>query len=151
MPTKLSVFCEKVIEAGWLTAIIVAPLFFNIYSSRVFEPDKLTLLRSIVLVMAVAWVVKVVEKGLGREMGPESQAHDGGREPNAANKGNSMSTFWGRVSQTPLVLPTLALVAVYILSTLFSITPRVSLWGSYQRLQGMHRLIAWYKEHEGQN
>jgi tetratricopeptide (TPR) repeat protein len=143
MPTKLSVFCEKVIEAGWLTAIIVAPLFFNIYSSRVFEPDKLTLLRSIVLVMAVAWVVKVVEKGLGREMGPESQAHDGGREPNAANKGNSMSTFWGRVSQTPLVLPTLALAAVYILSTLFSITPRVSLWGSYQRLQGTYTTFSY--------
>ena len=61
MPTKLSVFCDKVIEAGWLTAIVVVPLFFNVYSSRVFEPDKLTLLRSIALVMAVAWVIKAVE------------------------------------------------------------------------------------------
>jgi hypothetical protein len=37
MPTKLSVFCDKVIEAGWLTAIVVVPLFFNVYSSRVFD------------------------------------------------------------------------------------------------------------------
>jgi hypothetical protein len=141
--TVLSVFCNKVIEAGWLTAIIVVPLFFNVYSSRVFEPDKLTLLRSIALVMAVAWVIKVVEKGLGRETRPDSQAYDGGKEPNAADKGDSTPTFWGRVSQTPLGLPTLALIAVYILSTLFSITPRVSLWGSYQRLQGTYTTFSY--------
>jgi len=72
MPTKLSVFCDKVIEAGWLTAIIVVPLFFNIYSSRVFEPDKLTLLRSIALLMAVTGVIKVVEKGLAGNRAGES-------------------------------------------------------------------------------
>lgn len=143
MPTKLSVFCDKVIEAGWLTAIIVVPLFFNVYSSRVFEPDKLTLLRSIALVMSVAWVIKVVEKGLGRETGPESRAHNGGKEPNAADKEEMPPTFLGQVSQTPLVLPTLALVAVYILSTLFSITPRISLWGSYQRLQGTYTTFSY--------
>ncbi len=131
MPTKLSVFCDKVIEAGWLTAIIVVPLFFNVYSSRVFEPDKLTLLRSIALVMAVAWVIKVVEKGLASN----SQSPVPNSQPR--------STFWGQVSQTPLVLPTLALVAVYVLSTVFSITPRVSLWGSYQRLQGTYTTFSY--------
>jgi len=143
MPTKLSVFCDKIIEAGWLTAIIVVPLFFNVYSSRVFEPDKLTLLRSIALVMAVAWVIKAVEKGLGGEAGTESNTHDGGKEPNATDKGDSTPLFWRRVSQTPLVLPTLALIAVYILSTLFSITPRISLWGSYQRLQGTYTTVSY--------
>ena len=137
MPTKLSVFCNKVIEAGWLTAIIVVPLFFNIYSSRVFEPDKLTLLRSIALLMAVAWVIQVVEKGLGREEADAPTSSPGG------GKEGSTSTFWKRVSQTPLVLPTFALIAVYILSTLFSITPRVSLWGSYQRLQGTYTTFSY--------
>jgi tetratricopeptide (TPR) repeat protein len=143
MSTKLSVFCDKVIEAGWLVAIIVVPLFFDVYSSRVFEPDKLTLLRSIALVMAVAWVIKVVEKGLGRETGLENQAHDGSKGPNAADKEDSTPSFWEKVSQTPLVLPTLALVAVYILSTVFSITPRISLWGSYQRLQGTYTTFSY--------
>jgi len=143
MPTKLSIFCDKVIEAGWLTAMIVVPLFFNVYSNRVFEPDKLTLLRSIALVMAVAWVVKVVEKGLGREAGPESQASGGGEGLTAADTGSLTPTFWGRVSRTPLVLPTIALVAVYALSTLFSITPRVSFWGSYQRLQGTYTTFSY--------
>ena len=41
MQTKLGVFCEGVMEAGWLAALIIAPLFFNVYSDRVFEPDKI--------------------------------------------------------------------------------------------------------------
>ena len=61
MRTRLGIFCDKMIEAGWLAAVIVVPLFFNIYSQRVFEPDKLSLLRSIALVMSVAWVIRVVE------------------------------------------------------------------------------------------
>lgn len=61
--TKLSLLCEKVIEAGWLAAVIVAPLFFNPYSYRSFEPDKITLLRSITLVMVLAWLIKIIEGG----------------------------------------------------------------------------------------
>jgi len=60
--SKLSQWCDRLIEAGWLAAIIVTPLFFNIYSSRVFEPDKLTTLRSIALVMATAWIIKFFEE-----------------------------------------------------------------------------------------
>ena len=121
MQTKLSTLCDKVIEAGWLTAIIVVPLFFNVYSDRVFEPDKLTLLRSIALVMAVAWVIKVLEAGSWR-----------------LEVGN-----WKLVLGTPLVLPTLLLVAVYILATIASVAPRISLWGSYQRLQGTYTTFSY--------
>ncbi len=49
-------------EAGWLAAVILVPLFFNIYSARTFEPDKIVLLRSIVALMIVAWVVSFLEK-----------------------------------------------------------------------------------------
>jgi hypothetical protein len=52
--TKLDRWCTSIIEAGWLAALIVAPLFFNVYSSRVFEPDKISLIRSIALVMLLA-------------------------------------------------------------------------------------------------
>ncbi|MBI5566782.1 MAG: hypothetical protein HY870_17915, partial [Chloroflexi bacterium] len=60
--TKLSAFCERLIEAGWLAALVLAPLFFNVYSSRVFEPDKRTLVRSIALVMVGAWLLKWLEE-----------------------------------------------------------------------------------------
>ena len=47
-------------EAGWLLAVVVAPLFFNVYSSRVFEPDKIAFLRTISLAVALAWLLKLV-------------------------------------------------------------------------------------------
>ena len=56
MPNRLSRFCEGVMEATWLLGLIITPLFFNIFSSRVFEPDKITTLRSLALVALVAWL-----------------------------------------------------------------------------------------------
>jgi hypothetical protein len=41
------------------------------------------------------------------------------------------------------VLPVAVLVLIYLISTLFSITPRVSWAGSYQRLQGSYTTISY--------
>ena len=117
MTTKLGLFCDKVMEAGWLMAVILVPLFFNVYSSRVFEPDKLTLLRSIALVMIVAWLIRLLESRSG-------------------TSGVERQSFRRTLTETPLVLPALALALVYLISTLGSVVPLVSLLGSYQRLQG---------------
>jgi tetratricopeptide (TPR) repeat protein len=124
METRLSRICDAIIEAGWLAALIVTPLFFNTYSSRVFEPDKLHLLRSIALLMAVAWCVQLLDQ-LGR--------HDEG--PRVG--------LWERIRTTPLVLPTLVLVLAYLLSTLLSVLPRVSFLGSYVRLQGTFTFVSY--------
>lgn len=118
--SRLSAFCDKVIEAGWIAALVLVPLFFNVYSSRVFEPDKLTLLRSIALVMVGAWLIKLIEE---------------------RKSGRSLT---GGVNwRTPLVLPTLILVVVYLVSSVLSIVPRVSFMGSYQRLQGTYTTLSY--------
>ena len=127
MSTRLSRYCSHVIEAGWLTAVVVVPLFFDVYSSRVFEPDKLTLLRSIALLMIVAWLIKTLEEA---------------RKEASSGIGRA-SDLWDRIRSVPLVFPTLLLAGVYLLSTLGSVTPRVSLWGSYQRLQGTYTTLAY--------
>ena len=119
LSSRLSLLCDKVIEAGWLAAVIAAPLFFNVYSSRVFEPDKLTLVRSIATAMAAAWLIKWLEER-------------GAAKPAATP-----------LLRSALVLPTLILVGVYLLTTLTSITPRVSFFGSYQRLQGTYTTLAY--------
>ena len=134
MTTKLSVYCDKVIEAGWLMAVILIPLFFNVYSNRVFEPDKLTIVRSIALVVAVAWLIKVLE-----QMGPGSQADQA--EGETAIPGRERLRQW--ILHTPLVLPTLGMVVVYIISTIASVVPAVSLLGSYQRLQGTYSTFSY--------
>ena len=63
MPNRLSRYCDGVIEAGWLLALVVTPLFFNVYSSRVFEPDKIALLRSLALIVLTAWLIKIIQEG----------------------------------------------------------------------------------------
>ena len=128
METRLSVFCERVIEAGWLASVIVVPLFFNVYSSRVFEPDKLSLLRSIALVMIAAWLVRLLEGRPGRT------EEDSSQEPDRGVLG---------FLRLPLVVPTLIMVGVYILTTITSVVPGVSFWGSYQRLQGTYTFLSY--------
>ena len=129
MRTRLSIICDKLIEAGWLAAIVVVPLFFNIHTNRVFEPDKLSLLRSIALVMAAAWLIRAIEDW---RVGRTADRPDEETLP-----------FWQRVCKTPLVLPTLLLVLVYLISTALSITWKISLLGSYQRLQGTYTTLAY--------
>lgn len=126
MRTKLSVFCDKIIEAGWLAVVVAVPLFFNIYTARTFEPDKITLLRSIVSLMALAWLISVAERGVV----------GGGTTQSLAGRFRN----W---RQTPLFLPTLALVLAYMIATIFSLSPQVSLWGSYQRLQGLYSTLSY--------
>jgi len=129
--TKLGRYCDKLIEAGWLAALIAVPLFFNIYSSRVFEPDKLTLLRSIVIVMIVAWIVSKVEAWQWGEEKP----------PEAAKA--PVPGIWSRIRAVPLVLPTLLMVLAYLISVAFSRTPGISWQGSYVRLQGVSTTFSY--------
>ena len=106
-------------EAAWLLALIVTPLFFNIYSSRVFEPDKITLMRSLALLALAAWLVKIIREG-------------GLRFDYLRGRLESPAAFF----RVPLVVPVGALVVVYMIATVFSVAPHASLFGSYQRLQG---------------
>ena len=121
----------RLAEAGWLLAVIAVPLFFNVWTYRVFEPDKLTLLRSIALFMAAG----------GLAHGLAARAEVDGR------------AFLRR----PLVAPVLVLTAVIALATATSLTPWLSLTGSFVRLQGLYTwcayvvvflsIVAFLKEH----
>ena len=128
MRTKIGAFCDAVIEAGWLLALLVVPLFFNVHSNRNFEPDKLGLLRSIATIMVVAWLIKLSEQALTKGRGPQGSDGATARKP---------------FLRIPLVLPALLLGAVYLVSTAASVAPRISLWGSYQRLQGTYTTLSY--------
>ena len=125
MTTKLSRFLSGILEAGWLVAVISVPLFFNINSERVFEPDKVAVLRSIAVLMLFAWVVRFIDQGDWQDWKRLSWRHE--------------DSIW----RTPFFLPIVALVLVYLISSLFSITPRISWLGSYQRLQGTYTMLAY--------
>lgn len=112
--TKISAFADRFMEAGWIAAIITTPLFFNVFSSRIFEPDKITLLRSISLLILVSWIIKAREN-----------------LPSPTDRLRLSDLL-----RLPLMVPVLVMIINYLISTMLSVAPSVSLWGSYQRLQG---------------
>jgi len=126
--TRASLLWDKIIEAGWLAAAIVTPLFFSWYSNRAFEASKVGLLRSITLVMLAAWLSRMLEAGSWKlEVG----------------SWNPISNIQYLTSRIPLLLPILLLVATYILTTITSVVPRISFWGSYERRQGLYVVLCY--------
>jgi tetratricopeptide (TPR) repeat protein/O-antigen ligase len=138
MSNKLDRLCDRVIEAGWLLALIVAPLLFNPFSHNVFELGKIAAVRSIALVMLLAWMVKGVERG---GMNPTAKtwkpSKDGWKLHAAFPK------LWRSVTANPLPFLALLFLAAHGLATITSIAPRISLWGSYQRLEGLYTTGAY--------
>ena len=126
METKLGRFCDGLLAALWLAALIIVPLFFNVYSSRIFEPDKVAILRTISLAIIGVWLVKLIERGtINKE--------------NLRNWRLSIKALWN----IPLIVPVFGLAIVYIISTIFSVAPVTSLLGSYQRLQGTYTTFSY--------
>ena len=124
--TKLSHFAEGLMEAAWLAAVILTPLFFNIYSSRIFEPEKLALLRSLALIILACWIIIWLETGGAHKKTLKQQVAD-----------------WKSLFRLPLFIPVAAFIVVTIISTIFSVTPAISLWGSYPRLQGAYTTFSY--------
>jgi len=110
---RLSRACDQVVEGGWILIALALPLFFNVYSSRTFEPDKVALFRSLVVAMAGAWLIGGL---VGRTARPRP---------------------------SPLLLLALALAAAWLLATATSLSPRISLWGSYEWRQGSYTLLCY--------
>lgn len=119
MHSWLRTYCTRLIEAGWLIAVAVVPLYFNTSTSRIFEPDKIALLRSLALVMAAAWIVKAIEHRFGR--GDGRVGADG---PALFRNG--------------IVLSAMLVLIITALATVFSVLPGISLWGYSERLAGLY-------------
>jgi tetratricopeptide (TPR) repeat protein/O-antigen ligase len=126
MQTKLSRYCEGMMEAAWLLAVLVIPVFFNIFSARIFEPDKLTLLRTLALLILAGWSLKLIDQA-------------GFHWENLQPEGSPFRSLL----KIPLLIPVIALAVIYLVSTLFSVSPSTSFWGSYQRLQGTYTTFSY--------
>lgn len=131
--SKLDRWCDAVLEAGWLAAIVIAPLFFNVFSSRVFEPDKISLVRTLALSMAVIWLIKVANGGFAWLPGANATADS----PEAQGQN------WRGFGRNPFFIPVVLLIVAYLLSTVFSVAIFVSWFGSYQRLQGTYSFLSY--------
>jgi tetratricopeptide (TPR) repeat protein len=108
-------FADGTLEAGWLLALLLVPAFFDAYSRHPFDPDKGMVVRLIALVMAAAGIVRILE---ARPRGPWAV---------------------GAV----LGIPVLLYLGAGALSTVLSIAPRLSVWGSYERGEGLVTLASY--------
>jgi hypothetical protein len=97
-----------------VAAAVAVPLALNPWGANAFELPKALLLRLVALLMGLAALAQVIEIG----------------DPSMRTRPPPRSLLW----------PTLALGLALTLATLLSVNPRASLWGSYERQQG---LITW--------
>lgn len=118
MKTDIGRFAEAMLESCWLAALIMVPLFFNIWGERVFEGGKVHLLRSIAVLSAAFLVVRFAER-------KRQQAH-------------RIYLPW----RAPMALPFLLMAAVYLIGTAFSVDPPLSFWGSSYRGQGTYTQLS---------
>lgn len=108
--------CSGLSQASWLLALIAVPLYFNLFSKQVFEADKLAVLRALLVASGAAWGVRLFSRAAARPL----------------------SALRGIVAhlRTPLVVPSLCLAASFLLSSFFSVEPRLSWFGSQFRARG---------------
>jgi tetratricopeptide (TPR) repeat protein/O-antigen ligase len=124
MPTRLAGYLDRLLEASWLMVAIVVPLFFDVFSSRVFEPDKLTAFRGIMVFALAVWLLRELEL------------------PGAPG---SLPRRWLEgFKANPLAVPVAILAFSYVVATIFSVQPSVSIFGSYQRLQGTLNNVLYF-------
>ncbi len=113
---------SRLLECLWLVAAVAVPLALNPWGSSAFELPKAVLLRLLVLLMILAALVRLVSK------------------PGTARSRPGLKS-WRSVA--PLLVPALLFGLALALSTLFSVAPGTSLWGSYDRQQGFLTLVAY--------
>ena len=129
--SRIEAFSEGIIEVGWLLALGLVPLLFNIYSNRSYEPDKSALLQSLAIVMVAAWLWKVTCGGrLGRPFSPPADASA------ASTTGRPVRDHVLYLFRIPLAPMVAALALLLIVSSALSVDSRLSWFGSYHRAQG---------------
>lgn len=144
--TRVSIWCDYGIEAGWLLILTLIPIYFNLFSARHFEPDKATTLRSLVSLMLCFAFIRALEHIRVRA---EQRYRMGGASPLSppAEERKSLRQMlkqWEeRLNNIPLAIPVVLYVFVFLLTTITSVVPHTSFWGSYQRLQGTYTNLSY--------
>ena len=107
---------EGLVEAGWLLTALLTPLVANLWASQPFELPKAAVVRTLVWIMVGCWLVDCL-------MARRSPWHD--------------------LRDNPLLWPALAVGSAWVLATALGVDPGLSLWGSYERSQGLLSLLSY--------
>lgn len=109
----ISRFCEKLLVGFLITIVVIVPLFFDIRLYSVFDLSKVTILYLLTAILLAFWIILAACK---RDF-----------------------TF----VRTAIDIPILAYLGVFIISTIFSINPLMSLFGTYKRFEGLTATVCY--------
>ncbi|MBU0705290.1 MAG: O-antigen ligase family protein, partial [Chloroflexi bacterium] len=137
------------VEVGWLAAVVLVPLVVNPWGFN-YELPKVALFRGLALLMAAAHLLAFFVGGIS-DCGRRLQTpKSGSGEPSHTSEVSPLDCARdrpdaeiGRWLRRPLVRPILLVAGVVLLSALTSLSPLVSLWGSYHRQQGAYLLLSF--------
>lgn len=103
---KLIDYCEKTIRWSFYILLFFVPIILTSNTSELFELNKMWLTWGLTIIITGAWIIKMTVS-------------------------RSFTT-----RRTPLDIPILLFLFSQLISTLFSLDTRVSLWGYYSRFNG---------------
>jgi len=109
------------LEVIWLLFIFLLPVYFNPLGYQVFYFAKALLLQFGVCLLLGLYLARWFLAG--RNRGSEN--------------------LWAMIKRSPLQAAVLVLALIWVVSTVFSIMPEASFWGSLARKNGLSTLIAW--------
>ena len=111
---------RKALEVCWLAVIFLVPVFFSPLSHQPFYLSKALLLQVLVITMLALWLADWL-----------------------ANRSSYPPPGWHHITKSPLHLSILAFGLVAVVATIASITPAVSLRGTYEWQSGLITLLYW--------
>ncbi len=106
--------CNKVIEYSFYALFFFVPLALTNSNSELFELTKMWLTWGLTIIIATAWICKMI---LQRRI---------------------------HIQKTPLDIPLALFLLSQVISTIFSLDSRISLWGYYSRFNGGLLSLASY-------
>src|SRR3990170_1438634 len=110
---NVSALCDKLLVGLLMATVIIVPLFFDIRLYSVFDLSKVMALSLLTIVTLVVWSIALVFK------------HD------------------FKFSHTAIDIPILAYIFIFIISSIISINPIMSLFGTYKRFEGLTATLCY--------
>ena len=110
---NIPIYCDKVIVGLLLATVITVPLFFDIRLYSVFDLSKVMALYLLTIAILVVWSIALVFK------------------------------HGFKFSHTAIDIPTLAYIFIFIISSIISINPIMSLFGTYKRFEGLTATLCY--------
>ncbi|TVM02859.1 MAG: hypothetical protein CV087_08190 [Candidatus Brocadia sp. WS118] len=106
-------YCEKLLIVFLIATVVIVPLFFDIRLYSVFDLSKVTVLYLLTTAIVALWIILVACK------------HD------------------FKFSPTAIDIPILAYLGIFIVSSILSINPLMSLFGTYKRFEGLTATVCY--------